>query len=121
MRFRAAARNELRDALAAAGIRWVTQEVVNREMPELDAPSGGRLDTGTKSSTWQSLAREQGSVETEFLNGEVVRLAKKLGRQVPVNEMLMRISQEMAAEHALPGKYTPAQLLAQLKPSRAAK
>ena len=30
-------------------------------------------------STWQSLVRGQGTVETEFLNGEIVRLAAKLG------------------------------------------
>ena len=64
--------------------------------------------------------REQGSVETEFLNGEVVRLSKRLSRHAPVNEMLMRISQEMASKHEKPGKYTPAQLLAQVGSSRPA-
>ena len=107
-----AAQKELLDALAQAGIRWVSQEQVGQEMPEINAPLRGSFDPGG-SSTWQSLTREQGSVETEFLNGEVVRLAKRLGRQAPVNEILMRISQEMAAKHERPGKYTPAQLLAQ--------
>lgn len=111
------AQKELRDALAQAGIRWVSQEDVSKEMPETTEPLRGSIDSGGGSSTWQSLAREQGSVETEFLNGEVVRLAKRLGRQAPVNEMLMRISQEMAAKHEKPGKYTPAQLLAQVRPA----
>ncbi|MEK7353457.1 MAG: 2-dehydropantoate 2-reductase [Chloroflexota bacterium] len=109
-----AAQKELRDALAQAGINWVSQEQVDKEWPEITAPLRGSLDIGKQSSTWQSLAREQGSVETEFLNGEVVRLAKRLGKQAPVNEMLVRISQEMATKHERPGRYTPAQLMAQL-------
>ena len=108
-----AAQKELSDALAKAGIRLVSQEQVGKEMPEVNAPLKGNLDTGGGSSTWQSLTREQGSVETEFLNGEVVRLAKKVGLKSPVNEMLLRISQEMAAKHQKPGAYTPAQLMAE--------
>jgi len=105
-----AARQELQGLLTQAGIRWVPGEEVTQEWPELTAPPRGRLDTEAQSSTWQSLGRRQGTVETEFLNGEVVRLAKKLGRQAPINEMLLRISQEMAANREPPGKYTPAQL-----------
>jgi 2-dehydropantoate 2-reductase len=79
-------------------------------MPETNTVRGS-LNTGGGSSTWQSLTREQGSVETEFLNGEVVRICHKLGRKAPVNEVLLRVSQEMAARHDKPGKYTAAQLL----------
>jgi 2-dehydropantoate 2-reductase len=70
----------------------------------------GSLQTRQHSSTWQSLTRQQGSVETEFLNGEVVRLANKIGRPAPVNAALNRIAQEMAANHELPGKYSALQL-----------
>jgi len=105
-----AAQQELRDILTQAGIHWVSGEEVNKEWPEITAPLRGRLDTEAQSSTWQSLAREQGTVETEFLNGEVVRLARRLGCQAPINEELVRISQEMAANHELPGKYTAVQL-----------
>ena len=41
-------------------------------------------------------------------------MAKKLRRQAPINAMLLRISQEMAANREPPGKYTPAQLSALL-------
>lgn len=47
-----------------------------------------------------------GNVETDFFNGEIVRLAEQLGRQAPVNETLLRIAQEMATKRELPGKYT---------------
>ncbi|MFC1974712.1 ketopantoate reductase family protein [Chloroflexota bacterium] len=109
-----AAQQELRDILTQAGIRWVSGEELAQEWPEITAPLRGKLDTKAQSSTWQSLARKQGTVETEFLNGEVIRLAKKLGHQAPINEILLRISQEMAANHEPPGKYTPAQLMVQL-------
>jgi 2-dehydropantoate 2-reductase len=105
-----AAQQELRDMLTQAGIRWISGEEVNKEWPEIVEPLRGRIDTEAQSSTWQSLARKQGTVETEFLNGEVVRLARRLGRQAPINEALLRISQELAANHELPGKYTAAEL-----------
>lgn len=73
-------------------------------------PPHSTLDVPVRGSTWQSLARRQGTVETDFFNGEIVRLAKQLGREAPINETLLRISQEMATNREPPGKYTPAQL-----------
>jgi 2-dehydropantoate 2-reductase len=93
-----------------AGIKWISDEQVLKDWPEIGAPLRGQLNTEAQSSTWQSLARHQGSVETEFLNGEIVRVAKKLGRQAPINEKLTQISQGMALNHEPPGKYTPGQL-----------
>jgi len=105
-----AAQQEFRDTLTQAGIRWVSGEEQAQEWPETVAPLRGSLNSERHSSTWQSLARNQGTVETEFLNGEVVRLAKQIGGQAPINETLLRISQEMAANREPPGKYTPVQL-----------
>ncbi|MEE8414283.1 MAG: 2-dehydropantoate 2-reductase [Dehalococcoidales bacterium] len=105
-----ATRQELQELLSQAKIHWITQEQTSKEWPETTAPLLGSLNAEAQSSTWQSLAREQGTVETGFLNGEVLRLAKRLGRQAPINETLVTISTEMAAKHELPGKYTPAQL-----------
>jgi len=101
---------EFKDLLSEAGLSWISQDEVAREWPEVNRPPRGRLKTAGFSSTWQSLTRQQGSVETEFLNGEIVRLAKKLGRSAPVNEKLLQISQEMAANHEKPGKFTIKQL-----------
>lgn len=105
-----AAQQEFRSILTQAGIRWVSGEEQAQEWPETVAPLHGSLNSERHSSTWQSLARNQGTVETEFLNGEVVRLAKQIGGQAPINETLLRISQEMAANREPPGKYTPVQL-----------
>ncbi len=109
-----AARQEFRDTLIQAGIGWISLEDLAEEWPEITLPPRGSLDMEAQGSTWQSLTRRQGSVETEFLNGEVVRLAKKLGQRAPINEELLRISEEMAANRETPGKYTPNQLCALL-------
>lgn len=106
-----AVRQEAREILAQAGIRWVSDEELAREWLECTSQPRSILDIEAKSSTWQSLARRQGTVESDFLNGEIVRLAKRLGTQAPINETLLRICQEMAAKRELPGKYTPTELL----------
>lgn len=106
-----AAQQEARGVLSQAGIRWVSMEQLAKEWPEAAAPPRATLDRGARNSTWQSLARGQ-TVETEYLNGEIVRLAKQSGTKAPINEQLLKISDEMATNHEPPGKYTPAQLSA---------
>jgi 2-dehydropantoate 2-reductase len=63
------------------GIQFSVQPVEGHE--------GGRL------STWQSFARGSSS-EIDYLNGEVVLLARKLGIQAPVNERLQVL---LGADH----------------------
>jgi 2-dehydropantoate 2-reductase len=101
---------EARAIVEKAGIRWISQEQLARDWPEAAQPPRGKLDTVQHSSTWQSLARRQGSVETEFLNGEIVCLARRLGLQAPLNEKLVQIATGMAAGHEPPGRYPPEQL-----------
>jgi 2-dehydropantoate 2-reductase len=105
-----AAMRELEELLDEAKIKWVSQAQTAKDWPDITAPLRGSMETEAQSSTWQSLAREQGTVEAEFLNGEVVRLAARLGRQAPVNEKIMKIVLEMAENREHPGKYTPEQL-----------
>ena len=69
---------EARAIVEKAGIKWISQEQVARDWPEITAPLRGQINTKEQNSTWQSLARHQGSVETEFLNGEIVRVAEKI-------------------------------------------
>ncbi|MFC1908371.1 ketopantoate reductase family protein [Chloroflexota bacterium] len=118
-----AAQRELQELLARASIRLVSLEEsieeMRKEWPESAMPPRGRLNIEARSSTWQSLARGQGTVESEYLNGEVVRLARKLGLRAPINEKLQGITQEMAANHEPPGKYTLAQLSTLLELDRA--
>lgn len=105
-----ATRKELTELLEHAGIRWVSQEELTRDWPEIRMPPRPSVHAPMHSSTWQSLARRQGSVETEFLNGEVVRMGIELRCPTPINKILNDITREMAVNHELPGKYTAVQL-----------
>jgi 2-dehydropantoate 2-reductase len=63
-------------------------------------------------SSWQSLMRRQGSIETDYLNGEIVLLGRKHGIPTPFNAVLQRVANEMAAARERPGKYCAEELFA---------
>jgi 2-dehydropantoate 2-reductase len=105
-----AVRNEARSLMTQAGISWTTWEEALRQSPELRAPIVAELPREAYGSTWQSLTRREGSVETDFLNGEIVRLARRLGTEAPVNAALQRVVEEMAVRGDTPGKYSADQL-----------
>jgi len=78
-------------------------EIFNiRPVPGVDGPLGG--------STWQSLARGSGSIETDYLNGEIVRLARLAGVPAPINEGLQRLARQAAAERRAPASITAEEL-----------
>lgn len=89
--WRAAARTELRDeaaaALAAAGLLppdgTLDLGATPLEILPVEGHVAGRL------STWQSFARGTSS-ELDYLNGEIVLLARRLGLEAPANEDLQR-------------------------------
>jgi 2-dehydropantoate 2-reductase len=64
-------------------------------------------------SSWQSLTRGTGTIETDFLNGEIVLLGRLHGVPTPVNETLQRLANEAAAQRRAPGFMTPGQVLAE--------
>lgn len=105
-----AVEKELTDLLAEAGVHWISQKQMSDEWPEINEPLNGTIPSEAQSSTWQSLAREQGTVETQFMNGEAVRLAASLGKKAPMNEKILELTLEMAAKKEHPGKYTVEQL-----------
>lgn len=107
-----AAREELRRILEAACIPWVetNEPGSDRSTHGTGLPSKSGPDVTAQTSTWQSLFRSSGTIETEFLNGEVVRLAKRLGMQAPINAALLEISQETMNDKDRPGKYAPVEL-----------
>ena len=65
-------------------------------------------------SSWQSLTRGTGSIEADFLNGEIVLLGREHGVPTPVNELLQRLANQAARERRVPGSMTPAEVLALL-------
>ncbi len=107
-----AAQEEARRILAEAGIKWLSEKEITAIWPDFGARPRAAMNTEEQSSTWQSLARQQGTVETDFLNGEIVRVARRLGKTAPINETITRLCLEMAANREKPGKYSAAQLSA---------
>ena len=75
--------------------------------PIAGAPRGG-------GSSWQSLQRATGTIETDYLNGHIVLLGRLHGVDTPVNALLQRLAIAAARNHAPPGSTTPAELLASL-------
>jgi len=110
-----AALNEGKEILSQAGVKWTTTDEMPPRRTAVIKQPGTDPSLIPLGSTWQSLTRRQGTVETEFLNGEIVRIARKLGKRALINETLLRIVEEMAANRELPGKYTPAELIEILK------
>ena len=91
-------------ALAAAGIDVASaEEDRERRADNLQmAPtSSGEWQGG---SSWQSLARGAGSIEAEFLNGEIALLGRLYGVPTPVNALLERLALRAAAEGQPPGQ-----------------
>ena len=92
--------------LAAAGIAVASaEEDRDRRADHLalaPTPSGGWQG----GSSWQSLARGAGSIEVEFLNGEIVLLGALHGVPTPVNALLQRLALRAAAEAAAPGGWS---------------
>lgn len=108
------ARDEGRSCLAAAGIDVATeQEDSDRRGDHLRIrPVGGERRGG--GSTWQSLERGGGSIETDHLNGEIVLLGRLHGVPTPVNEMLQQAMYAAASDRRPPGELAPEALLARL-------
>ncbi len=104
-------RDEAEHVLATAGIEFVPFEVstaarVNGPTPR--AVPGA--DTGASNSTWQSLSRNTGDVETDFFNGEIVRIAHQHGIDAPINAALARAAREAVRDQVGPSHYSVAEL-----------
>ena len=61
-------------------------------------------------STWQSLERRTGAIESDFLNGEIVWLGRLHGVDTPANELMRREAVRLARE-GLPPNSIPARAL----------
>ncbi|HLI00437.1 MAG TPA: 2-dehydropantoate 2-reductase [Acidimicrobiales bacterium] len=99
-RLLATARAEAQACFAAAGIAVSSAE----EDAERRRPLEGGITAGDRggSSSWQSLARGSGSIEADYLNGEIVLLGRLHGVPTPVNEFLARLANSLARQGAAP-------------------
>jgi 2-dehydropantoate 2-reductase len=107
----ARAREEGHAVLTAAGIESEAPEVTDldgrwRRMGVRDID--GRSRAG--SSTWQSLTRGT-SLETDYLNGEIVLAGRLHHVATPLNESLCRLAWQAAHEGWAPGSLDPEDVL----------
>jgi 2-dehydropantoate 2-reductase len=97
-------RDEARAVLAAAGIEHHDDIVddIGARWELLDVRSiGGRERAG--SSSWQSLERGAGTIETDYLNGEIVLLGRLHGVPTPLNEAICRLADDAVRDGMRPG------------------
>jgi 2-dehydropantoate 2-reductase len=65
-------------------------------------------------SSWQSLARGSGSIEADYLNGEIALIARRIGRPAPLNAGLTALAREAARDRRAPGATSAAELRTRL-------
>ena len=109
------AREEGRAVLRAAGIDFTDEHVSDLrgrwESWQVEEIAGSARAGG---STWQSVVRGAGSVETDYLNGEIVLQGRLVGVATPVNELLQSLARETVRERRHPGWLTAAEVLARI-------
>ena len=101
-------------ALAAAGIAWydVGPSDARRKTLMQVVPIAGVTRVG--SSSTQSLARGAGSIETDYLNGEIVLLGRLHGVPTPANAWFAGLAQRMLRERIPVGAVPRAEVEAAL-------
>jgi 2-dehydropantoate 2-reductase len=113
----ARARAEAVVVLDTAGIAFVDREEDAARRGDILRwePGGGKLRPGA--SSWQSLARGTGSIEADYLNGEIVWLGRQLGIPTPVNETLRQLANRAAREGWKAGAMPVDELIRMMPPS----
>lgn len=103
--------------LAAAGIDVASADEDRERRGDLlrMRPIEGRRRQG--GSSWQSLARGLGTIESDYLNGEIALLGRLHGVPTPVNDLLQRLANRLAAEGRPPGSVAVDDILGQLEPA----
>lgn len=107
-------RAEALAVLRAAGIGYAPAEEIARargDQVQIGAVDGSARSGG---SSWQSLSRGTGTIEADYLNGEIALLGRAHGVPVPVNATLQRMANEAARTRLPPASVTPAAVLAQV-------
>jgi 2-dehydropantoate 2-reductase len=112
----AAARREGEAVLKAAGIAYGSTSEDDPRRKELmqSQPVAGAERVG--SSTTQSLVRGTGSIESDYLNGEIVLIGRLHGVPTPVNAWLMQLGHRLVAEKREPGSMPIGEALTALAP-----
>jgi 2-dehydropantoate 2-reductase len=95
--------HEALDCYAAAGISCASRDEVRQRSGGLleMAPIEGHERVG--GSSLQSILRGTGSIEADYLNGEIVVLGRLYGVPTPANRVLQLLANELALNKGKPG------------------
>jgi 2-dehydropantoate 2-reductase len=102
---RTRAMTEALDCFAAARLSVATGDEVDERIAVMSSAPASLV-----SSSRQSLARGAGSIETDYLNGEIALLGRLHGVRTPVNAALQQLANRAAADRAPPGALTRADI-----------
>jgi 2-dehydropantoate 2-reductase len=100
--------------LRAAGIDFASRDEDKERRGERMHVQPVDGDTRRGGSSWQSLARGTHSIETDYLNGEIVLLGRVHGVATPANELMQQTANRLAREGAPPKSIPVETLFAQL-------
>ena len=112
-------RQEAAECYRVVGIEWTDMRTFMagressshrlRSIPGHERPGG---------SSWQSIQRGTGNIETDFLNGEIVQLGRLHGIPTPANVVLQRLGNRVANEGLPMGSYPTQQVLHMIEAER---
>ena len=106
--------------LSAAGLQVATAEEDQDRRGDLLQLGKIAGQTRPGGSSWQSLRRATGDIETDYLNGEIVLLGRMHDVATPANGLLQRLARELAFARDAPGATPAAAILARLEEARKA-
>ncbi|MFD4522881.1 ketopantoate reductase family protein [Streptomyces sp. NPDC058470] len=96
--------------LDAAGIAYAGQEeerLARGDKVHFDPHNSAR----GAGSSWQSLSRGTGTIEADYLNGEIALLGRLHGVPTPLNDLLQRLANTFARERREAGSMPMAELV----------
>ncbi len=113
-------RQEAADCYRVAGIEWIDMRTFMagresssqrlRSIPGHERPGG---------SSWQSVQRGTGNIETDFLNGEIAQLGRLRGIPTPANVVLQRLGNRVARERLPMGSFPTKTVLQMIEAEKA--
>jgi 2-dehydropantoate 2-reductase len=108
------ATQEATACLQAAGIDFVPRELALNRLASilpLGAVDGAPFPGG---SSWQSMARGTGQIETDYLNGEIVLQGRLHRVPTPINDVLQTMARRVAHQRSAPGSVTIGEIAAEV-------
>lgn len=108
-------KDEAKAVFKAAGIAW---EDVGLGHPDRKAHMNFQLVEGVENygtSTAQSLMRGTGSIETDWLNGEIVMLGRQHNVPTPANAYFTQLAHRMLRDGIEPGSVTEDEVMAGIR------